>query len=235
MVGGNFVQPHKAPESIFGHLCQWRPTQAKPLCTPISWHSANITKYNWGRAVEPTQAQEKNPYRAMDNMCVNYLQVVTKDTLENQVGLGICMARFALHYRIIGAHSKHSRFQLPLQLGAKCLVISRLTISILEILRRHCIPLATDPHTTTGINSRGSNDRRHTRTGVNNSNSNNSKSNSNSCKVGRPKLAQRNTNLRLTQDGRIQGTMKNLAFKARHVRCAITSKACVNGSKGPAY
>ena len=156
----------------------------------------------------------------MANICGNYLQVVTKDTLENQVGLGICMARFASHCGIIGAHPKQSCFQLPLQLGAKCLVISQLTISILGILRRHCIPLATDPHTTTGVNSRSSN---------NNSRSN-SRSNSKSSKVGRPELAQPNTNLRLTQDGRMQGTMKNLTFVARHVRCAITRKARVNGS-----
>ena len=71
----------------------------------------------------------------MANICGNYLQVVIKDTLENQVGLGICMAWFAL--QIIGAHPKQSRFQLPLPLGAKCLLISELTISILGILRRH--------------------------------------------------------------------------------------------------
>ena len=95
--------------------------------------------------------------------------------------------------------------------GAKCLVISQLTIGILGILRRHCVPLATDPHTTTGVNSRSSNNSRHTRTGFN------SRSNSNSSKVGRPELAQPNTNLRLTQDGRMQGTMKNLTFVARDV------------------
>ena len=83
----------------------------------------------------------------MANVCGNYGQVVTKDTLENQVSLGICMVRFASHCGIIGAHPKQSRFQLPLHLGAKCLVISQLTISILGILRRHCIPLAIDPHT----------------------------------------------------------------------------------------
>ena len=165
----------------------------------------------------------------MANICGNYLQVITKDSLENQVGLGICMARFASHCGIIGAHPKQSRFQLPLQLGAKCLVISQLTISILGILRRHCIPLTTNPHTTTGVNSRSSNNSTHTRTGVNSSSSNNSRSNSNSSKVGCPELAQPNTNLRLTQDGRMQGTMKNLTFVARHVRCAITRKACVNG------
>ena len=100
----------------------------------------------------------------MANIYGNYLQVVTKDTLENQVGLGICMARFASHCgRIIGAHPKQSVFQLTLQLGAKCLVISELTISILGILRRHYIPLATDPHTTTGVNSRSNDNNRHTR------------------------------------------------------------------------
>ena len=82
----------------------------------------------------------------MANICGNYLQVVTKDTLQKQVGLGICMARFASHCGIIAAHPKQSRFQIPLQLGAKCLVISQLTMGILGILRRHCIPLATDPH-----------------------------------------------------------------------------------------
>ena len=84
------------------------------------------------------------------------------------------MARFASHCGITGAH-KHSRFQLPLQLGAKCLLIPELTIGILEILRRHCIPLGTDPHTTTGVNGRSNNKRRHTRTGVNNSGNNNSR------------------------------------------------------------
>ena len=83
----------------------------------------------------------------MANICGNYLLLlVTKDTLQKQVGLGICMARFASHCGIIGAHPKQSRFQIPLQLGAKCLVISQLTMGILGILRRHCIPLATDPH-----------------------------------------------------------------------------------------
>ena len=57
----------------------------------------------------------------MANIYGNYLQVVTKDTLENQVGLGICMARFASHCGIIDAHPKQRRFQLPLQLSAKCL------------------------------------------------------------------------------------------------------------------
>ena len=149
----------------------------------------------------------------MANICANYLQGVAKDTLENQVGLGICMGRFASHCGIIGAHPKQSRFQLPLQLGAKCLVISQLT-SILGVLRRHRIPLATNPHTATGVSSRSSN---------------NNRSNSSSSKVGRLELAQSNTDLRLTQDRRMQGTMKNLTFVAGYVRCAITRKACVNG------
>ena len=73
-------------------------------------------------------------------------------TLENQVSLGICMVRFASHCGIVGAHPKQSCFQPPLELSAKsCLVISKLTISILGVLWRHCIPLAADPHTTTGI------------------------------------------------------------------------------------
>ena len=135
----------------------------------------------------------------MANICGNYLQAVTKDMLENHVGLGICMARFASHCGIIGAHPKQTLFQLPLQLGAKCLVSSHLTISILGILRRHYIPLATHPHTTTGVNSRSSNNRRQAGTGVNSSSSNNSRSNSNNSKVGGPELAQPNTNLRLTR------------------------------------
>ena len=150
----------------------------------------------------------------MANIFANYLQVVTKDTLENQVSLGICMAQSASHCGIIGAYPKQSRFQLPLQLGAKCLVISQLTIGILGVLRRHRIPLATHPHAATGVN---------------NTSSNNCKSNSGSSKVGRPELAQSNTHLRLTQDRRMQDTMKNLTFTAGFVRCAITRKACVNG------
>ena len=118
------------------------------------------------------------------------------------------MAWFASHCGIIGAHPKQSRFQLPLQLCAKCLLISRLTISILGVLRRHGIPLARDPHNRTGVNRRSDN-----------------KSGS---KVGHPDLAQSNTNLQLTQDRQMQGTVKNLTFLAGYVRCAITRKACVN-------
>ena len=29
--------------SFLIHVCSWRPTRAKPSCTPISRHSANIT------------------------------------------------------------------------------------------------------------------------------------------------------------------------------------------------
>ena len=124
------------------------------------------------------------------------------------------MARFASHCGIIGAHPKQSRFQLPLQLGVKCLVISELTINILGVLRRHRIPLATDPHSGTGVNSRLSN---------------NSTSNGSGSKVGRPELGQSDIDLRLTQNTCMQGTMKNLSFVAGYVRCAITRKAWVNG------
>ena len=54
------------------------------------------------------------------------------------------MARFASHSGIIGPHPKQSCFQLPLQLRAKCLVVSQLTIGILGIVRGHCLPLATE-------------------------------------------------------------------------------------------
>ena len=47
--------------------------------------------------------------------------------------------------------------------------------------------------------------------------------------VGRPKLARSYKYLRLTQDGGMESTMKNLAFVARYVRCTITRKACVSG------
>ena len=57
-------------------------------------------------------------------------------------------------------------------------------------------------------------------------------SSSNNSKVGRPELAQPNTNIRLTQDGRMQGRMKNLTFAPGNVRCGITRKACVNGVHG---
>ena len=73
----------------------------------------------------------------MVNISTNYLQVVKKDTLENQVGLGICMAQFAFLYGMIATHPKHSLFKFRLPLGAKFLVISQLTIRISWVLRRH--------------------------------------------------------------------------------------------------
>ena len=113
------------------------------------------------------------------------------------------------------AHPKNNFFQFPLQLGAKFLVISQLTINILGVLRRHWVPSVTNPHT---------------RTGVNISSCNNSKSSSsNSSKVDHPKLRQPNTYLQLTQDRCMQRTMKNLTFVVRYVRCAITKRACVSG------
>ena len=90
----------------------------------------------------------------MAKICANYLQVVTKDALKNQVGFGIGMPPYGGHCGIMGAHPKQSRFQFPLQLEARFLVILQLTINILGILRRHYIPLAIDPHTTTGVNSK---------------------------------------------------------------------------------
>ena len=111
-------------------------------------------------------------------------------------------------------------FLSPLQLGAKFLVTSQLTISILGVLRRHCIPLAADPHTGTGVNIRNGND--------------NKRSNSNR-KVGRPELTQSFTYLRLTQDRHMQGTMKNLTLVARYARCAITKSMCLRSCLGLVY
>ena len=42
----------------------------------------------------------------MANIGANYLQVVAKDTLKNQVGFGICMPRFGYHCDIMGAHAQ---------------------------------------------------------------------------------------------------------------------------------
>ena len=168
----------------------------------------------------------------MANIYGNYLQVLTKDTRENQVGLGICMARFASHCGIIGAHPKQSRFRLPLQLGAKCLVISQLTISILGILRRHCIPLATDPHTMTGVNIRSSNNSKHTRMGVNSSSSNNSRSNSNSSKVGRPELATKWTHARHNEDPYIRGTPCEVCHHKKSM-CQRGPQVWVRGTSEP--
>ena len=81
----------------------------------------------------------------------NYLQVVTKDTLEDQVGLSISVVRLASRGRIQLASLKEIFFLFQMQLSAKCLVIFQLTISILGVLRRQRIPLPTDPHTGTGV------------------------------------------------------------------------------------
>ena len=59
------------------------------------------------------------------------------------------------------------------------------------------------------------------------SKSNNSSSGSSN--GGRPELAQSYTNLGLTQDSGMEGTMKNLTFLARYGGCAIAKKACVRG------
>ena len=59
------------------------------------------------------------------------------------------------------------------------------------------------------------------------SKSNNSSSSSSN--GGRPELAQSYTNLGLTQDSGMEGTMKNLTFLTRYGGCAIAKKACVRG------
>ena len=131
----------------------------------------------------------------------NYLQVVTKDTLEDQVGLSISIVRLASRGGIQLASLKEIFFLFQMQLSAKCLVIFQLTISILGVLRRQRIPLPTDPHTGTGVIS-GIGIGRSGMSGIGSSNcskSNNSSSSS-SNNVGRPALAQSYTNLGRTQD-----------------------------------
>ena len=59
----------------------------------------------------------------MANTCANYLQVVAKNTLKNQVNFGTRMPRFGCHCRIMGAHLKQTRFQFPLHLEARFLII----------------------------------------------------------------------------------------------------------------
>ena len=66
----------------------------------------------------------------------NYLQVVTKDTLEDHVGLSISIVRLASRGGIQLASLKEIFFLFQMQLSAKCLVIFQLTISILGVLRR---------------------------------------------------------------------------------------------------
>ena len=160
----------------------------------------------------------------------NYLQVVTKDTLEDQVGLSISLVRLASRGRIQLASLKEIFFLFQMQLSAKCLVIFQLTISILGVLRRQRIPLPTDPHTGTGVIS-GIGIARSGMRGIGSSNcskSNNSSSSSSS-NGGRPELAQSYTNLGLTQDSGMEGTMKNLTFLTRYGGCAIAKKACIRG------
>ena len=59
--------------------------------------------------------------------------------------------------------------------------------------------------------------------------SNCSKSNNSSSNVGRPEMAQSYTNLGLTQDSGMEGTMKNLTFLARYGGCAIAKKSMCQG------
>ena len=156
----------------------------------------------------------------------NYLQVDTKDTLEDQVGLSISMLRLASRCGIQLASLKEICFLFQMQLSAKFLVIFQLTIGILGVLRRQRIPLPTNPHTGTGvIGAIGIG--RSGMSGIGSSNC--SKSNNSSSNVGRPELAQSYTNLGLTQDSGMEGTMKNLTFLARYGGCAIAKKACVRG------
>ena len=146
----------------------------------------------------------------------NYLQVVTKDTLEDQVGLSISLVRLASRGRIQLASLKEIFFLFQMQLSAKCLVIFQLTISILGVLRRQRIPLPTDPHTGTGVIS-GIGIARSGMRGIGSSNcSKSNNSSSSSSNGGRPELAQSYTNLGLTQDSGMEGTMKNLTFLTRY-------------------
>ena len=170
----------------------------------------------------------------------NYLQVVTKDTLEDQVGLSISIVRLASRGGIVRLASrggiqlaslKEIFFLFQMQLSAKCLVIFQLTISILGVLRRQRIPLPTDPHTGTGVIS-GIGIGRSGMRGIGSSNCSKSNNSSSSSNGGRPELAQSYTNLGLTQDSGMEGTMKNLTFLARYGGCAIAKKACVRGVCG---
>ena len=97
-----------------------------------------------------------------------------------------------------------------MQLSAKCLVIFQLTISILGVLRRQHIPLPTHPHTGAGVIS-GIGIGRSGMRGIGSSNCSKSNNSSSSSNGGRPELAQSYTNLGLTKDSGVEGTMKNLA------------------------
>ena len=119
----------------------------------------------------------------------NYLQVVRKDTLEDQVGLSISIVRLASRGGIRLASLKEIFFLLQMQLSAKCLVIFQLTISILGVLRKQRIPLPTDPHTETGVIS-GIGIGRSGMRGIGSSNCSKSNNSSSSSNGGRPELAQ---------------------------------------------
>ena len=77
----------------------------------------------------------------------NYLQVVTKHTLEDQVGLSISIVGLASQCGIQLASLKDICFLFQTQVSANFLAIFKLTISILGVLRRERIPRPTDPHT----------------------------------------------------------------------------------------
>ena len=92
----------------------------------------------------PGEIKQRALDRATTNISANYLHVVTKDTLEDQVSLSIGMSWFA---RLCGIHCVHPKdhfLQFPLLLGAKFFVISQLTIGMLEVSRRDRMPLATN-------------------------------------------------------------------------------------------
>ena len=159
----------------------------------------------------------------------NYLQVVTKDTLEDQVGLSISIVRLASQGGIQLASLKEIFFLFQMQLLAKWLVIFQLTISILGVLKRQRIPLRTDPHTGTGVMS-GIGIGKSGMPGIGSSNcSKSNNSSGSSSNGGRPELAQSYTNLGLTQDSGMEGTMKNLTFLVRFGRCAIAKKSMCQG------
>ena len=85
-----------------------------------NWAMANIGAAALG--TKPGVVKKREPGKATISIGAHYLQVVTKDTLENQVGLSICIFQvrvwFASLCGILDAH--HER--IPLQLGAKFLV-----------------------------------------------------------------------------------------------------------------
>ena len=66
--------------------------------------------------------------------------------------------------------------------------------------------------------------------GIGSSNCSKSNNSSSSSNVGRPEFAQSYTNLGLTQDSGMEGTMKNLTFLARYGGCAIAKKNVSGGS-----